>query len=141
VPTEFKIRVLDGPDFQLTQHRGRVVFFNVFATWCPPCNEEMPDLLAFAAAHTDDTDVVGIDVGEYDNTVRAFRKKWHIPYTIAMDPSQRYFGYIAKSGAFPMMFVFRPDGTLFATWAGEQSRDWFETARRQAIATSASPAP
>ena len=141
VPTEFKIRVLDGPDYQLTKHRGHVVFFNVFATWCPPCNEEMPALLGFEAAHTDDTDLVFIDVGEYDDTVRKFRKKYVIPYTIAMDPSQLYFGYIAKQEAFPMTFVFRPDGTLYASWSGAVSRWWFETARRHAIATAATPAP
>jgi thiol-disulfide isomerase/thioredoxin len=143
-PTEVKIRVLDAPNYQLTKHLGKVVFFNIFATWCPPCRAEMPALIAFNAAHADDTEIVGIDVGENDDTVRAFRKQFGVPYTIAMDPGQRYFGHIAKTEEYPVTLVIRPDGTLFAAWAGSRPRYWFETARRKAIATSApaaSPAP
>jgi thiol-disulfide isomerase/thioredoxin len=81
----WKLRVLDGPDFQLADHRGSVVVMNFFTTWCPGCNDEAPDLIAFANAHPDDTIVVGIDVEERDNTVRAWRKRLAVPYRIAMD--------------------------------------------------------
>src|ERR1700694_4982617 len=48
---EWKLEVLDGPRFKLSDYRGVVVFCNVFATWCGPCREEQPDLVAFARAH------------------------------------------------------------------------------------------
>ena len=84
-PDQLGSETLDGPRFRLEAYRGKVVFLNVFATWCPPCRAEQPDVVAFAAAHPDDTAVIGIDVREEDNTVRAYRKKFAIPYPIAMD--------------------------------------------------------
>jgi thiol-disulfide isomerase/thioredoxin len=39
-PLEIKMRALDGPDFVLSKFAGAAVWLNVFATWCPPCNNE-----------------------------------------------------------------------------------------------------
>jgi thiol-disulfide isomerase/thioredoxin len=49
---------LDGPEFRLSASRGAVVFINVFASWCPPCNTEQPDLVDFARDHRSDTAVM-----------------------------------------------------------------------------------
>src|SRR6202043_4086364 len=63
-PLEWEENVLDGPRFRLSAYRGKVVFINIFATWCGPCNNEQPDLVAFARAHPDDTAVIGMDDAE-----------------------------------------------------------------------------
>ncbi len=42
------MEVLDSPAFRLSAYRGKVVFVNLFATWCGPCNEEKPVVVAFA---------------------------------------------------------------------------------------------
>ncbi len=98
------MRVLDGPDFNLHDYRGEVVLLNIFASWCPPCNEEMPDLLATAAGYADQgLAVIGINFKESDNTVRAFRKKYAIPYPIAMD----------QAGAFTYALEGNEDGKLY----------------------------
>src|ERR1700738_3517326 len=46
-PLEWTMKVLDGADFRLSRYRGKVVFLNVFATWCGPCRREQPALTAF----------------------------------------------------------------------------------------------
>ena len=61
-PVNIKIRVLDGPDFQLEAHRGFVVVLNFFATWCPPCRSEAADFVAFATKHAGEAVVVSIEV-------------------------------------------------------------------------------
>ncbi len=132
---EWTSDVLDGPEFRLSRYRGKVVFVNVFATWCGPCRVEQPIVVAFANAHVDDTVVIGVDVGEEDNDVRAYRKKYGIPYPIAMDRYDRKVRSIYRQGrmVFPTTIVFRADGTLSCAWAGDQEREWFEAEREYAL--------
>lgn len=135
---EWTSEVLDGPDFKLSAYRGLVVFVNVFATWCGPCRVEQPGLVAFARAHTEDTAVIGVDVKEEDSDVRSYRKKYEIPYPIAMDRYDRKVRSIYREGrmVFPTTIVFRPDGTLSCAWAGDVNREWFERERDYALASS-----
>ncbi len=132
---EWKMEVLDGPAFRLSAYRGKVVFVNLFATWCGPCNEEQPVVVAFARAHPDDTAVIGVDILEEDNLVRAYRKKYEIPYPIAMHRDRATVPAIFKESTliYPTTLVFRPDGTLSCAWMGDKSRRWFEAEREFAL--------
>jgi thiol-disulfide isomerase/thioredoxin len=132
---EWTMEVLDGPEFRLSAYRGKVVFVNVFATWCGPCRIEQPMVVAFANAHPDDTVVIGVDVKEEDNLVRAYRKKYAIPYPIAMDRYDRRVRGIYREGrmVFPTTIVFKPDGTLSCAWKGDRDREWFEYERLVAL--------
>ena len=132
---EWKMEVLDGPEFRLSAYRGKVVFVNVFATWCPPCRAEQPAVVAFAQAHADDTAVIGVDVDETDDAVRAYRKKFEIAYPIAMNRSRMSVPGIFKNDSvlFPITLVFRPDGKLSCAWTGSRSRAWFEAEREFAL--------
>ncbi|HTD37693.1 MAG TPA: TlpA disulfide reductase family protein [Candidatus Limnocylindrales bacterium] len=134
-PIEWSLEVLDGPPFRLSAYRGKVVFVNVFATWCPPCRLEQPAVVAFAGEHPDDTVVIGIDVDEEDNKVRDYRKKFGIPYPIAMDRYDKIVRRVYREGrmVFPTTIVFKPDGTLSCAWAGDATQAWFEYERKVAL--------
>jgi thiol-disulfide isomerase/thioredoxin len=134
-PIEWTMEVLDGPEFRLSAYRGKVVFVNVFATWCGPCHKEQPAVVAFANAHPDDTVVIGVDVKEQDDSVRAYRKKYAIPYPIAMDRYDKRVRGIYREGkmVFPTTIVFKPDGTLSCAWEGSTNRSWFEYERKAAL--------
>jgi thiol-disulfide isomerase/thioredoxin len=74
-PLGLTLRALDGPDFDLVKYRGKAVLLNIFATWCGPCNKEMPALVEAAQAYSNrGLQVVSIDSRESDDAVRAFRK-------------------------------------------------------------------
>jgi thiol-disulfide isomerase/thioredoxin len=134
-PVEWKMEVLDGPEFRLTAYRDKVVFVNLFATWCGPCRVEQPVVVAFARAHLEDTAVIGVDVHEEDGDVRAYRKKFEIPYPIAMHRSRFTVPAIFKKDSliYPTTLVFRPDGTLSCAWMGDRARAWFEAEREFAL--------
>lgn len=133
-PIEWKIEVLDGPEFKLSTYRGKAVFVNVFATWCGPCRMEQPDVVAFAEAHADDTAVVGLDIHEEDDDVRAYRKKFAIPYPIAMwRASSTIPAIFARNLIYPTTVVFRPDSTFSCAWMGNRNRAWFERERDAAL--------
>lgn len=110
-PVNLKIRVLDGPEFHLEAHRGMVVVLNFFATWCPPCRHEAPDFVAFAEKHADNAVVVSVDFREEDDKVRDWRKKFAVPYRLAMDEKGGYADSL-NIHVFPTTLFFRPDGIL-----------------------------
>jgi thiol-disulfide isomerase/thioredoxin len=128
-PIGLKMRVLDGPEFDLTKYRGKAVLLNIFATWCGPCNHEMPALVETADAYADrGLRVVSIDAWESDNDVRAFRKKYGVDFPIAMDErgSLIYAMEVNFRGSphdieFPVTLFIDPNGFLYCQRTGGMS--------------------
>lgn len=81
---------LEGSTQQLAPAPGRITFVNVFATWCPPCKAETPDLVAFASAWKGrGVDVIGIDQEETAPLVEAFSTRYHIAYPMLIDTGRQ----------------------------------------------------
>ena len=70
---DFTLTDLDGNQVSLSDLRGKVVFLNFWATWCPPCRAEMPDIEAVYQKYKDqDVVILGIDIQESESRVRQF---------------------------------------------------------------------
>lgn len=83
---------LDGDSVSLQGLQGKVVLMNVWATWCHPCREEIPELQALHTKYGPrGLDVVGvsIDSRDDDTTIRDFLKEFGMTYTIWRDPDER----------------------------------------------------
>lgn len=116
-PLEIKMRVLDGPDFDLLQYRGSPTILHIFATWCEPCTYEMPYIVEMAKKYADrGLKIVGINDAEDDNTVRAYRKRFNIPFPIAMDQRGGFTVALESHDSFkweiPVSLYFTPAGYL-----------------------------
>jgi thiol-disulfide isomerase/thioredoxin len=153
-PLGLTMRVLDGPDFDLKKCRGKAVLLHVFATWCGPCNGEMPYLVEAAKDYSErDLVVVGIDSHEEDNTVRSFRKRYGIAFPIAMDSDGSFVralevGQSNTSINYPVTLFIDPNGYLYCDLVGSVGRsqlryriERFLTASAAAISARPSPAP
>jgi len=112
------IETFDGKTFDLSQHRGRWVVVNFWATWCNPCLKEIPDLAAMDASR-DDIDVIGLAYEEIERAdMEVFLKGRPIPYPIALvDP----FGPPTDFGTprgLPTTYLIDPQGRVAATHLG-----------------------
>ena|SRR5579871_893400 len=106
---------LSGPPFVLTQHHGRVVFLDFWASWCEPCKLSLPLVESFARAHPE-VDVVPVDEGEPKPLVSEYAKQHGLTH-VALDTAMLSQGFFQLDG-FPTIVVIDPQGRIRATWQG-----------------------
>lgn len=111
---DFKLRNLDGKEVQLADFKGKVVLLDFWATWCEPCREEMPKLNKLSKEFKDkDVVLLGIDVGEDEDTVRSFIKEngYQYPILLTSSPGDPVFdSYAAHS--YPSMVLIDRKGLV-----------------------------
>ena len=84
---DFTVMTLDGGGFTLSEHLeddGRPVFLNMWASWCPPCKAEMPDINSASQAHGD-VKFIGVAVNDDPVASADFATAAGITYTIGFD--------------------------------------------------------
>lgn len=87
----FDLRDDDGRAVSLDRYRGSIVVMNLWASWCPPCRAEMPDLQRLTEAYgSRGVAVVGVNEGESAERAREFAGSLGIRFPIWVDASQRY---------------------------------------------------
>ncbi len=119
--------VADGTEADLASFKGKTILVNYWATWCPPCEKEMPSLGALQAARGSDTfEVVAISI-DSDEDVEFARQRLtelgaaNITFRHApLDRGDIVYG--ADVQGFPTTILYGPDGTELARLSGEA--DW-----------------
>lgn len=88
--SNFSLNDLRGNQVTLSDYKGQVVLVNIWATWCPPCRAEMPDLQAYYAANRQKGFVVlAIDAGDDRTEVAAFASEYGLSFPILLDPQSQ----------------------------------------------------
>jgi peroxiredoxin len=96
----------------------RLVIFDLFATWCPPCEQETPVLRALAATYRDrGLQVIGISVGELSTTVAAYAERYQLGYLLLVDVNSDLFR-AAGAGGIPTKIVVGADGRVIRVITG-----------------------
>jgi peroxiredoxin len=117
----FAVPQLNGGTSALDAYRGRVVVMNLWASWCPPCRAEMPDLQhLYQAYHTRNVVVLGVDQGESASRVGAFAQSLGIHYPILLDQQQQY-GRVYAALGLPTTIVIDPNGVVVRGFDGPLS--------------------
>ena len=83
---DVKAKDLNGKELSLEAYKGKVVLLNFWATWCGPCRAEIPSLIQIQEAYKDRLQVIGMDVDDDEEQLRAFVKDQGINYPVAMTP-------------------------------------------------------
>ena len=129
---EFTLYTLTGEEASLSDHLGKTVILNFWATWCPPCRAELPLLINFAAS-IDPEKIVILSVNQTASeksleSLQAFVLDTGIEFPVLLDPDNRVFARYGVRGI-PTTFVIAPDGTIADRRSGVISRSWLDRQR------------
>lgn len=130
---DFTLSDLDGNWFRLSDLRGKVVFVNFWATWCPPCRAEMPEMEAVYQEYKDkNVVVVGVDISESEDEVRQFVGEGGYNWTFVIDTT----GVVMESydiTAIPTSIFIDREGVIRAVNIGAMNKRGMEAKLAEAM--------
>jgi thiol-disulfide isomerase/thioredoxin len=121
-PADYSWRLLDldGNPVPFSKFRGKAVFLNVWATWCPPCVREMPSIAALASnPKLKDVAFVCVSTDESPEAVTRFLQGKDWPMTVLRATE---LPRVFSTDGIPATFLIAPDGRVAASEVG--SADW-----------------
>jgi peroxiredoxin len=122
---DFALSDLQGKSWHLRELRGKVVLVNFWATWCPPCRKEMPDLQALYDKYKDQGFVVLSISDEEAAKVSPFITERNISYPVLLDPGRKVNEAFVVEGI-PKSFVYDREGKLVAQSIDMRTRSQFQ---------------
>lgn len=133
IAPDFTLSDLDGNALSLSDSRGKVVFINFWATWCPPCRAEMPEIEAVYQEYKDKgVVVIGVDIQETTDQVRNSVQQGGYSWTFAIDSS----GAVANTyriTAIPTSFFIDRQGIVRVVNVGAMTGRQMESALAKAM--------
>jgi thiol-disulfide isomerase/thioredoxin len=114
---------VDGTNFKLEGYKGKVVLVNVWATWCGPCRQEIPELIKLQTANQDKGfEIIGLDLDEGDSPemIKEFGSQLKINYPLARGEEKLFqeFYRVSQRDAIPQSFLIDREGRLLGVFVG-----------------------
>jgi peroxiredoxin len=115
---DLTLNSLDGEKHSLADYLGSVVLVNNWATWCPPCKDEMPALQQYYEMHQDQGFVlIAIEAGEPEEDVQKFVLEYGLTFPVWTDRGLRALNAF-KNDNLPSSYVIDRDGVIRLAWTG-----------------------
>ncbi|MBR1659132.1 MAG: redoxin family protein [Oscillospiraceae bacterium] len=132
---DFTIECLDGSEFRLADTRGKVVFINLWATYCGPCVQELPHFAELYHAHEGDIAMLAVHSADVTDDVSEFLdgRGWDIPFAIDSEDG-RIWGVVNGSEALPQTIVLNRSGEVIYNSTKSMSPELLEQLYQQAAA-------
>ena len=119
---EIQLHDITGQPVSLADYRGQVVLVNNWATWCPPCRQEMPILDAYFRDHRhQDFAIVAIDAGDPADMVTDFVKRYNMTFPVWIDPSSSALNSF-RNNYLPSSYLINGEGQVIMVWSGAVTR-------------------
>lgn len=133
----FTLETVQGQSLNITQLKGKPLMINFFASWCPPCQAEAPDLVKMDALYHSQVTFIGVDMTESDSrsAVIAFMKKVGIHYPVLLDS----VGKVAKEYdviSIPTSFFINSKGVIVDRVEGALSQRTLQAELSQLVKIS-----
>ncbi|KPJ60120.1 MAG: hypothetical protein AMJ46_08200 [Latescibacteria bacterium DG_63] len=127
VAPDFALRSLDGQEVRLSEHRGKIVILDFWATWCKPCLLELPHFIElYKEFGGEDFEIIGVSLDRTGSReLAAFVKQWRIPYIIVMGNAEVVQSYGGIRGI-PTTFVIDRQGNIFRKYVGYRKKEVFQ---------------
>ena len=124
---DFTLTDLEGSSVTLSDFRGQAVFINFWATWCPPCRAEMPEIEAVYQEYKDkDVVVIGVDLYESEGKVRRYIERGGYSWTFVIDTT----GEVTRDyrvTSIPTSFFLDKQGIIRALKSGAMTKRSIES--------------
>ncbi len=122
---DFTMQGIDGKNITLSEHKGKVVILNFWATWCPPCKMEIPDFIDLHDKYADSgLVIIGAAVDEPEK-VKNFYKDYKMNYKVGIAHQQMAMNYGGIRGI-PTTFLIDKKGNIAKTYVGFRPKEVFE---------------
>jgi thiol-disulfide isomerase/thioredoxin len=120
------LKDLSGRPVRLSDYKGKVVLINFWATWCPPCRAEMPDLVRLQREHGEDLQIIGITYPPETKTrVRRFARSLKVNYPIVLG-TREIKDRFSSEETLPLTIVINRDGKVSYIISGILLREEFD---------------
>ncbi len=119
---DFMLMLADGSHLSLSDLRGRPVMINFWATWCPPCRREMPDIIERYNEHGDDLVVLAVNTREGMDLIEPFTQEYGVTMPVVLDQHGEIMR-LYQVNSMPTTFFIDRDGRISMKWVGLMSSD------------------
>ena len=120
-PIDLKLTDIAGKPLDFAEYHGKVVVVDVWATWCPYCVEEIPQVIKFQQAMTEakkPVQVIGLSVDDDANAVKSFVKEHKIDYPVAVTTKKALKPQFGSIPGIPEKFILNDQGVIVDTIVG-----------------------
>lgn len=129
IAPDFELQQLGGGTVKLSDLRGKKVILNLWATWCPPCRAEMPDMQRFHEENKEKGIVIlGVNLTDTETSpeaVDAFVKSYGITFPILLDP-EREVANVYKAISIPTSYIIDSNGVVQNKYIGPMTEEIME---------------
>ena len=119
---DFTATLTDGSEFTLSDHEGKVILLNFWATWCGPCVGEMPAFEKLQETYGEDLVLLAVNSGEDEGTVTSFLEKNGYTFPVARDPEYAV-AMLYPTDGIPYTVIIGTDGKVAVTQVGAGDAD------------------
>ncbi len=118
VSYDFTLQDLEGKPVSLSDYKGKVVFIDFWASWCPPCRASIPAVENLYEQYKDNEDfvVLGINLQEDKDTILKFMKKQKMNYPVLLSDKKVISNY--KISSIPRFFIIDKNGEIYNKYVG-----------------------
>ena len=115
---DFKVASLAGPEKTRSSLKGKIILLNFWATWCPPCKDEIPTIESLSRSMKGKNfDIMAVSVGEDPATVKSFVAEQKMSFPIYLDPKNSLARTYASQGI-PTTYLLDKEGRFIAGMVG-----------------------
>ena len=126
-PLNYTVKDMNGADVRLSSFKGKIILLNFWATWCPPCKIEIPDLIALQEQYKDDIVVLGFSVDDEADDLKPFAAEYKINYPLLVglghENIQDAYG---PMWGIPVTIIIDRNGTIARKQSGIRTREQIE---------------